>query len=481
MYELSIALKYLLPKKKQLSASIISLLSIAVISLVVWLIVVFFSVTHGLENRWVDRLIAMSAPLRVTPTEKYYQSYYYNIDSLSYQSNYQAKTILEKKNSSLTDPYDPFIDPPLLPSALSPDLNEKGNLKDLVQIAFKVIEDKGFKPKDYSLASAGLHLYLKKENREPELLSQTLYLTNYYQENQALQRALLPQEKNNFPESRNYPLFLAKNFKEKGVQEGDIGYFSIPTVTISSTTEGKIPVIVRGFFDPGMFPMGSRFGLVESQLLEILNPAQGNTSFFESNGIYVHEAPLSQVDAIKQELLVSFKKEGIADYFTLSTYKDFPYTKDFLQQLKSERNLFTIIASVILIVACSNIVSMLIILVNDKKKEIGALRAQGAEAKSIALIFGLCGMIMGFIGSVMGILLALVTLKNLNHLVELISRLQGFDAFNPVYFGDALPNTVSPQALLFVLVTTSIISLISGIIPAIRASTQDPAAILRNQ
>jgi lipoprotein-releasing system permease protein len=63
MYELSIALKYLLPKKKQLSASIISLLSIAVIALVVWLIVVFFSVTHGLENRWVDRLKILSVVL----------------------------------------------------------------------------------------------------------------------------------------------------------------------------------------------------------------------------------------------------------------------------------------------------------------------------------------------------------------------------------------------------------------------------------
>ena len=88
MFELSIARKYLTPRWRQLSVSIISLISILVIALVVWLIVVFFSVTQGLEKSWINKLIALTAPVRVVPTEAYYQSYYYQIDGLSASSDY---------------------------------------------------------------------------------------------------------------------------------------------------------------------------------------------------------------------------------------------------------------------------------------------------------------------------------------------------------------------------------------------------------
>ena len=71
MFELSVATKYLIPKWRQLSVSIISLISIAVIAVVVWLIVVFFSVTYGLEKSWIHKLVALTAPVRITPTEEY--------------------------------------------------------------------------------------------------------------------------------------------------------------------------------------------------------------------------------------------------------------------------------------------------------------------------------------------------------------------------------------------------------------------------
>lgn len=102
MYELSIAAKYLTPKWRQLSVSIISLISILVISVVVWLIVVFFSVTTGLTNGWLDKLTSLTAPIRITPTKEYYQSYYYLADGISSDSDYSHKTIGEKRTSLKT-------------------------------------------------------------------------------------------------------------------------------------------------------------------------------------------------------------------------------------------------------------------------------------------------------------------------------------------------------------------------------------------
>ena len=73
-FELTVALKYLIPRRRQLSASIISVISVLVISLVVWLVILFLSVTAGIEKKWVHELVALNAPIKLIPTEAYYKS-----------------------------------------------------------------------------------------------------------------------------------------------------------------------------------------------------------------------------------------------------------------------------------------------------------------------------------------------------------------------------------------------------------------------
>src|SRR5689334_13586771 len=127
-FELTVALKYLIPKWRQLSVSIISLISVLVISLVVWLVVLFLSVTEGIERKWIEELVALNAPLRMTPTEAYYESYYYLIDGVSLDANYSTKTIAEKLSAGQTDPYDPRVDQELAYDFPAPDRYEDGQL-----------------------------------------------------------------------------------------------------------------------------------------------------------------------------------------------------------------------------------------------------------------------------------------------------------------------------------------------------------------
>ncbi|HAB98569.1 MAG TPA: hypothetical protein DCE71_01950 [Parachlamydiales bacterium] len=69
MFEWQIALKYLIPKRKSLSTALISMMSVFVISLVVWLVLVFLSVTKGIEQNWLNKLTSLYAPLRISPTD----------------------------------------------------------------------------------------------------------------------------------------------------------------------------------------------------------------------------------------------------------------------------------------------------------------------------------------------------------------------------------------------------------------------------
>jgi len=134
-----------------------------------------------------------------------------------------------------------------------------------------------------------------------------------------------------------------------------------------------------------------------------------------------------------------------------------------------------------MVVACCNIISLLVLLVNDKKREIAILQSMGASSKSIATIFATCGATLGLLSCFIGSLLAVLTLHNLTAIVSFLSALQGRTAFNPTFFGQTLPNELSLDALAFVLISTPLLSIIAGLIPAIKASRIRPSQVLRSE
>jgi lipoprotein-releasing system permease protein len=88
-------------------------------------------------------------------------------------------------------------------------------------------------------------------------------------------------------------------------------------------------------------------------------------------------------------------------------------------------------------------------------------------------------MVMGVTGSVIGIVAAVFTLNNLDAIVHFMSVVQGHQAFNPLFYGDSLPNEISGEVMLYVISATAIISLLSGLVPALKASLLRPSTILR--
>lgn len=524
MYEVAFTTKYLSPRWRQLSVSIISLISILVISAVVWLIVVFFSVANGLTGSWIDKLIALTAPVRITPTEHYYNSYYYLVDGFSSESGYALKTISEKRAASQSDPYDPMVDEELPSEWLLADRYPDETLRDPVKEAYAAIASmkdvKGLKAVDFEMAVANLQLPVPGgPNQPPKVLSQPSFLGSFDPFNRALLQSLLPLNDSaldtvraklplesdasfwqairrlynsshdngeialELPSSVQYgdAVLLPRGFKEAGAAVGDRGYLVYQTVTATSVQEQHLPIIVAGFYDPGIIPMGGKYIVASQPLISLIRAAYASQDQGLSNGINLRFADREQADYVKESLQKAFDRSGIAPYWKIETYRDYEFTRDIIQQLQSEKHMFTLLATIIIIVACSNIISMLIILVNDKKLEIGILRAMGASSTSIAAIFGLCGLVMGIIGSLIGIAAALVTLKNIQAIVDFIGRMQGYEMFNPLFYGNSLPNEVSAEALTFVILATGLISLMAGMVPAIKASLLKPSAILKTE
>ncbi|MGB7978878.1 MAG: FtsX-like permease family protein [Chlamydiales bacterium] len=456
-----------MPRKKSLSTALISIMSVLVISLVVWLVIVFLSVTTGIEKNWLSKLTALHAPIRISPTELYYKSYYYQIDSLSAASEYSPKTIGEKAESPLSDPHSAEID------AEIPSYWPKPDPIDPVKSAFRELSMLNLPFQDYEIGGALLRI-----NRSGgSVVSQMSYLLSYPDKNPKFSSLLL-----DAPLSKE-SILLPKSYKESGIQVGDAGTLSYAVPSALSTQEQRIQIKVGGFYDPGLVSIGNKCIIVPAAITRSIHASSQTLSpdGTPTNGIFVWFDDLHSADKIKEEIAKRFEKAGIAPYWKIDTYRDFEFSKDLLLQFQSDRTLFLLIAGIILLVACSNIISLLVLLVNDKKKEIAILQSMGASFKSIAAIFGLCGIAMGAISCLFGGSLAILTLRHLGSIVSLLSAIQGHNAFNPAFFGQTLPNQLSYEALLFVLIATPILSLAAGLIPAIKASRIRPSSVLRSE
>jgi lipoprotein-releasing system permease protein len=483
VYELFILRKYLVPKKGRLSLTLIALMSIAVISLVVWLVVLFLSVTEGIEKVWLEKLTSLHAPIRVTPTQNYFASYYYRVDLASEKCGYTARSLAEKIRGG--DLYAPQSDEALPPPEIK---------VDPVKAAFQVLSDMKIAFQDFELGGAMLRLEMRRGDTL-SYLTQASYLASFSDKNPSFKKLTLPDSaEHHFLKlsggkfvlptlaTKERGILLSKHFRDTGVRVGDRGWLLYPAATAGAVQEQRLPIFVTGFYDPGVLSLGNKCILAQGDVVHLINTSSRLEHFdkTEQIGFSVWLDKIQDAPKIAKELKERLEKAGIGSYWKVTTYRDFEFAKDLLQQFQSDRYLFTLIGVVILLVACTNVISLLIILVNDKKQEIAILQALGATKRSLAFIFGGVGAFIGILSSLLGAGVAILTLKNLSTLVGFLSFLQGQEMFSAVFFGSELPHTLSFSALGFVLIVTPLLSLIAGLIPAYKACRVSPSIVLRS-
>jgi len=467
LYELDIAKKYLIPRLRYLSMSLISLLSVLVISLVVWLAVVFFSAKEGMEKTWTEKLITLTAPLRVFPKDAYYETYYYLIDGHSEQSGYSYKTLKEKLESEKTDPYNPFRDP-----ALPLNFPKKRGSKDFVKELYKGLQ--AIPHTQLSLYNtASVTTTVKTADR---VLTQPSYLLSFDPHTPHFDKVLIESIEK---KGSGFPVFLPKSFLDTGVKLGDSGSFSYFLIAPSSVKEQHARFYVQGFYDPGIIPIGGKLVLAPEELVNLIQGASKSDKSFLPSGFNVRFSNYNDAANMQKKVEEMLEEKGLTAFFSVERYDQYDFTKDLFLQFKSEKNLFSLISLIIIIVACSNIISMLVILVHDKRKEIAIIRALGGTKKSVAFIFGFCGFMMGAIGSMIGSILAFFTVKNLPAILHFISKLQGFDVLSVAFFGTVIPNEIHTSALIFVLIATGLTSTLAGSIAAIKAVQANISDTLR--
>lgn len=163
------------------------------------------------------------------------------------------------------------------------------------------------------------------------------------------------------------------------------------------------------------------------------------------------------------------------------------YARDWMQMnrnilfaLKTEKVVMFVILTLIVLVAAFGIASTLFMVVMEKTRDIAILKSMGATGTSIMKIFVLEGLIIGIIGTLLGVASGLLIALNLEPIIDFIQKVTGQNFFSKdIYYLDHFPSLVIPSDVALISVTAVLISFLATLYPAWQASRMLPAEALR--
>lgn len=164
--------------------------------------------------------------------------------------------------------------------------------------------------------------------------------------------------------------------------------------------------------------------------------------------------------------------------FNVQTWMDL--NRQLFDALRVEKNMMFFLLIFIVLVAAFGITNTLIIVVVQKTKEIGLLKAVGFSSGSVMRVFLWQGLIQGVFGTAFGIILGFIMLHYRNVIMRALSVGLNFELFpKELYHLSEIPAHIAAADVFLVAVLSILICTLAGLLPAWRAARLDPAQALR--
>jgi len=155
---------------------------------------------------------------------------------------------------------------------------------------------------------------------------------------------------------------------------------------------------------------------------------------------------------------------------------------DFLWVLQLEKNMIFFLLLFIVIVAGFSVASSLLISVVRKTREIGILSALGGRTRQIAACFCFQGLLIGTVGTIVGLVFGFVMLAFRNDIVLGIARAsQREEVLRRFYQFSRLPSHTDASDVVKIVVASILVSTLAGLLPAWRAAKLKPVEALRSE
>jgi lipoprotein-releasing system permease protein len=154
---------------------------------------------------------------------------------------------------------------------------------------------------------------------------------------------------------------------------------------------------------------------------------------------------------------------------------------NFFRSIAITKRILFVILSLMVAVAAFNVVSTMVMVVKDKRRDIAILRTFGSSPRSILSVFVVQGSLIGTLGIALGVLIGVLVAVNLQELVHGLEAIVGFKFLDArVYFMSDLPAHVRVGDVLRICAFAFVLACLSTVYPAVRAARLLPAESLRN-
>ena len=151
-----------------------------------------------------------------------------------------------------------------------------------------------------------------------------------------------------------------------------------------------------------------------------------------------------------------------------------------VEMVRLQTTLLNTLLFLIIAVAGFGILATFFMIVVEKTRDIGTLKALGASNRGVMSIFLSYGLLLGMTGSGVGLIGGLIFVRYINQIAGLLERFTGQVVFDPtVYYFKDIPTTVHPWTLTWVMGGAVLIAVIASVLPALRAARMNPVRALR--
>ena len=152
----------------------------------------------------------------------------------------------------------------------------------------------------------------------------------------------------------------------------------------------------------------------------------------------------------------------------------------YFRAIRIEKTMMGLILMLIVAVAVFNIVATLVMVVNDKRTDIAILRTLGLSPRGVLAVFMTQGVLIGWIGTALGVGLGLALALNVDVIVPFLEANFGFHIMDPdVYYISGIPSELHPPDVVRIAVAALLLTFVATIYPALQASRTQPAEALR--